>query len=372
MFKRLIISCLAALAALAIHGNCMAQTSFVNKLADLAGKYVDAKNRFLLADDGRSWIPFLSSDKTKARVALDEHLDKALAILLDDSIIKTKDKIRDLYNKNSDLEMEISELGINRIGAPEGKKFYEVWKSTASDMDEKISDLRAQIRKNSATIDRLMGEIVSQLNDAKIPMTREQVRNFFIAASGEDQLQSIVALKNLYAICDILKQSLAGSTDLNFSKKYYGVFLLATDAHKKQLEDNLGKIDNVYIPRLLEIQRDNEALMAQTMELAASKPQYRNNVIAQEQTLQVTQKFQVLLKNQATIVMDRLTALDGIIEFAENTYLTVSLAASLSNVMDQSAMNLQAILGMPVMPPLEFENSLESKYLEITHRLSAE
>ncbi|MDR2386748.1 MAG: hypothetical protein LBE80_04070 [Deltaproteobacteria bacterium] len=347
-----------------------AQSQLISKLLNDVEEYVKVRYRFLSADDKDSWVPFVDSDKTKARKELDSYLNDALSVLLNDQVIKIKDDIKALYKKNRDLEVEITDINFKKIDSPSGKKFYEVWKNTTNDIDDKISDRRNQIRKNRLLIDKYMDDIVRQLAAGKVTLSKEQVHNIFIS-NGEDQLNAIVVLKNLYAICDILKQSIAQSNDINVNKKYYGVFLLATDAHKKQLETNLVKIDEIYLPKLLELQKNNQALMETTRSLAQNNPQYENNLIAQRQTQEVAEKFKVLLQNQATIVMERLEALEDIILYAENTYATVDLASSLANSMDQSVNDLQELLNMPVIPPLTFENSLEDKFLEISQKLAS-
>jgi gas vesicle protein len=356
--------------AILLASPCFAQLEYISSLIDTAGKYIKAKANVLVADD-RSWIPFTSSDKTKITKEVNGYLDQALSVLLDDSVIVTKNKIKNLYIKNRDLEDEIAQLNLQRLTAPSDKKFYQVWKDTGNDIEDKIRSLKGKISINKNTIEQEMSNIVHQLAKANINLSKQQVKNIFIATSGEDQLNSIVVLKNLYLISDVLKQSIAESNNITVNKKYYGVFLLATDAHKRQLEINLNNIESIYLPKLSKLQEDNQALMDQTRELAANNSQYRNNLIAQQQTQEVSYKFKELLINQSYIISDRLNALEEIIRYTENTYQTVDLASSLANSMDQSVTDLQALMEMPIIAPLAFENSLEDKFLEISQKLSA-
>lgn len=349
---------------------CLAQQQYLKNLIDASDKYINARNLWLVADDS-SWIPFVDSEKTKASQVVNGYLDRALALLLDDSVIASKDNIKGLYAKNKLLETEIARLNLEKIAAPLEKKFYEVWKDTSDDMDKKIAGLRGQINKNKALIDRQITGISDQLANSKINLSNDQVKTIFISPSGEDQLNSIVVLKNIYAICDVLKKAIADGNDLSVNKKYYAVFLLATEAHKKQLETNLGNIESLYLPRLARLQEDNQALMSQTRDRAADNPKYETNLIAQQQTQEVSEKFKDLLKNQGAIILDRLKALEDIIQFTDNTYQTVDLASSLSDSMSQSANSLLALLEMPIMPPIDFENSLESKFLEISEKINA-
>ncbi|MDR0620869.1 MAG: hypothetical protein LBJ61_03210 [Deltaproteobacteria bacterium] len=362
-----------AAAALLTSWACLAQaqSNYVTKLADQASKYMEVRNRHASADDRGTWIPFVDSEKEKARSELDQYLNKALGILLDDNAAKNMNKIRDLYQENRNLQEKISDLSIRKATAPSDKSFYEFWKTTATGYDDQIRADQAKIRANLAAVDRLMDDIAAELSSAKLPISQDQVKSLFILTPGGEQLNSMVVLKNLYAMGDLLKTTIAESKDVNVSKKYYGVFLLATDAHQKQLENALTTINEKYIPKLIEIQKNNRVLMDQTRELARNNPIYQNNLSAQEQTLSVAIKFQELLRHQAQIVFDRLTALQDVIAFAENSYRTVDLAAALSNVMEQSASSLQALLDMPIVPPMLFESDLENKFLEISQQLAA-
>jgi hypothetical protein len=110
--------------------------------------------------------------------------------------------------------------------------------------------------------------------------------------------------------------------------------------------------------------------MAKTTELAASNVQYRNNLAAQRITEEVAVKFRSLLGSQRAILETRLRAIAEIIQYTDNTYQTVSLASNLSDSMDECVNNLGALLKMPIVPPLPFDNQLEFKFLELSERLA--
>ncbi|MDR1308913.1 MAG: hypothetical protein LBL95_03285, partial [Deltaproteobacteria bacterium] len=332
----------------------LAQFPFLSKLMALSEKYTGPRLRLEKADDSGSWIPFTRSEKAKVQTEIDDYLDDALSILLDDSLVKRKNRIKQLQRANRELEEEIAVLIVEKTAAPTSTKFYEVWKSSTGDIERKISDGRREISGNRSLIEKEMRTMGDELAAADNRLSHEQINSIFITVSGEDQLYGIIVLKNLYSICDILKVSMAESNNLAVNKKYYGVFLLAAEAHKRQLLQNMDNIENVYLPRLANLQGENRELMAQTRSLASENPIYQGNLEAQMITDKVADQFRDLLKDQTRIIEARLRPLEEIIRHTENTFKTVSLASSLSEAMDQSIFNLQALLEIPVVPPLAF------------------
>ena len=334
-------------------------------------KFLQLRDKLASAADKNSWIPFVGNEKKDIQKDIDVYLDNALKVLLDDSIIKAKNDIKNLQDKNKKINDQISDYELLKATAPKQTKAYQVWKTTYGDLEEKIEKSYQEIENNKVKITRLMTEIKSKLAVAQIILSDDQINNIFIIKSGEDQLYSIVVIKNLYSLTDILQDLLKNSKNLTVSRKYYGIFLLATEAHQHQLLANLNSINNDYLPKLESIRKENADLMVKTRELAKNNSQYLNNLSAQQITDDVTKKFKELLISQRDLLLERLKTIDEIITYTDNTYKTVSLASSLSDSMDECVNNLAAMLKMPIVPPLAFDNQLEAKFLEISEQLSA-
>jgi hypothetical protein len=348
-----------------------AETPNLSKLGGLAEKYVAALNKYLAADNSRSWIPFVSSDKDKAGNEVRGYLDEALVVLMDDSLVRLKNDVKKLQAENRALEEKNTLLWLDKSSAPTSSKFYEIWKTTTSDIDDKISDNKRQINRNNNLVEQNMEKIQRGLESGGIVLTKEQFDGIFLTVSGEDQLESMVVLKNLYALSDAIKALMVESNNLIVSKKYYGIFLLATGAHQHQLQNNLKAIDDDYIPRITDLQAQNRRLMDETREKARTNPQYQSNLNAQETTDLVASKFKDLLAAQRGIIRERIAALTNIIQYTENAYKTVSLASNISDIMDRCVSDLQDLLAMPVLPPMAVENNLEQKFLEISDMLAS-
>ncbi|MDR1296844.1 MAG: hypothetical protein LBO05_05620 [Deltaproteobacteria bacterium] len=371
LMKHSLQLCLVVAMLLISGAPVQAETPSLSKLGGLAEKYVAALNKYLAADNSGSWIPFVSSDKEKAGNEVRGYLDEALVVLMDDSLVRLKNDVKKLQAENRALEEKNTLLWLDKSAAPTSSKFYEIWKTTTSDIDDKISDNKRKINRNNNLVEQNMEKIQRGLESGGIVLTRGQFDGIFLTVSGEDQLESMVVLKNLYALSDATKALMGESNNLTVSKKYYGIFLLATGAHQYQLQNNLKAIDDDYIPRITDLQAQNRRLMNETREKARTNPQYQSNLNAQETTDLVASKFKDLLAAQRGIIKERISALTNIIQYTENAYKTVSLASNISDIMDRCVSDLQDLLAMPVLPPMDVENDLEQKFLEISDMLAS-
>jgi hypothetical protein len=355
----------------AFSGTLLAKNDMLNDLYSLVDKYTTARDKLPQAKDSFwSFVPFTGEDKKDIQNDINSFLDKALAELLDDSAVKTKNDINRLEDENKALTEQIAKYEMQKSSAPASSSKLKFWENSTSDLDDKIRSTQRKISDNYSEISKKRSDIKADLAKANIHLTDDQIKTLMVTVSGQDQLDALVALKNLYALTDALKQLMANSNNLSINKKYYGVFLLATEAHQRQLGLFINRLNNQYLPKLKALQDENRALMAKTRQLAAQNPIYQSNVDAQEITDLVADKYHDLLVNQRENLEDRLETITDILKYVENTYRTVSLASSLATSMEDDINTLQALLEMPILPPVAFENNLESTFLELSAKLS--
>jgi hypothetical protein len=337
----------------------------------MVDKFVELKDKLPTAKDSFwSWVPFTEDDKGQVQNDINGYLDKSLAILLDDEAIKIKRAIAGLEADNLKLLEKIGALELEKPSAPADSKAYEFWKTSVNDLDDKIASARGKIESNNKEIAKKRYEIKAALAKSNINLTDDELKTLLMTVSGQDQLDALVALKNLYILTDGLKSAMSSSKNLSMNKKYYGVFLMASEAHQRQLVLFLNRLDERYLPKLKALKEENLALMAETKTLAKNNPIYANNLEAQRITDIVADKYRDLLIGQRKNVEVRLAALTEVVTYVENTYRTVSLASSLATSMEDGINTLEAILEMPILPPVAFENNLESTFLELSAKIA--
>jgi hypothetical protein len=348
-----------------------AKDDFVSKMYNNVDNYLNLRDKLPTAKDSMwSWVPFSDADRGDIQDDINSYLDRALTVLLNDEAITIKNDILRLEAKNRSLQDKIAQYGLEKATAPTETSKLKFWTNSASQLDDKIQDANNEIRANNAQINRKMIDIKSTLSKSKIYLSDDQIKTLLITVSGQDQLDAIVALKNLYGLTDTLKDLMKSSSNLTVSKKYYGVFLLATEAHQRQLVLFMKRIDDRYLPKLKQLQAENRALMAETRQLAAGNKIYQSNLAAQQITDDVAIKYQDLLLAQKKNLEVRLSALMEVLKYVDNTYRTVNLASGLATSMEEGLNTLQAILEMPILPPVAFENNLEATFLELSAKIS--
>ncbi|MDR1608910.1 MAG: hypothetical protein LBT38_10960 [Deltaproteobacteria bacterium] len=343
----------------------------ISALYQKVDKYLALRDKLPKANDSFwSWVPFTEDNKNQIQDDINVYLDQSLAVLLDDTAIKIKNDINSLAAENRALLEKIGQYELEKAAAPKETSALKFWDTSVSQYNDKIEDAKKKIVANTAKIEIKRAEIKSNLAKSNIYLSDDQIKTLLVTVSGQDQLDAIVALKNLYSLADALKKLIGSNSDLNVYKKYYGVFLLATQAHERQLVLFIDKVDNKYLPKLKDLKDENLKLMAETQALAAQNSIYAQNLVAQRVTDVVADKYRDLLKSQRENLNSRLKALSEVLKYVENTYRTVSLASGLATSMEEGLNTLKAILEMPILPPVAFENNLEATFLELSEKLS--
>ena len=204
-----------------------------------------------------------------------------------------------------------------------------------------------------------------------IDLSRDVLEGLLETVTGDDTLKSIVALKNVHQVLDKLQGILKEKNEnIIIAKKYYGIFLLATQSYLHQLETFVGKIDTYYLPKLKDIRKENAALIARTQALANSDPAYANNLNAQRLNEKTAQKYEQLLLQQKNRLAERMKVTNRILSLALNTYETVSLAYNLSEMLKDGISGYEGLMSLPLIEPVYFENrEMAEKFSELTKKL---
>lgn len=340
-------------------------------LAQKVDTYLDLDQRAAHARND-TWHPQPFAD-TKSSIAndLNKLLDEALKALLDDDVLLAKRDISRLMQRNTRLQEDLANLELQRLTAPPSRKRYEIWKSDVQDIEQSIADKKSELEANKNAIANGKQAIRARLRDAGIDMTEEEVESLINTVTGTDTLQAMVVLKNVQTVLEKLKTLLGKEHEnIHIAKKYYGLFLLSTQAYLRQLELFSSRITEQYIPKLQGLRADNTRLMDETRKLSRTDKKYLNNLNAQKITDEAARTYEKVLQSQARRIQDRKIQVGKILKLADNTYKTVSLAHSLYESMSECLDSYESMMSLPLLDPIPFENrDLELKYLELTRKL---
>lgn len=299
-------------------------------------------------------------------------LDGALEALLDDRLVQLKREINALAADNARLRENIADWEMKRLAAPSDTKVYEIWKDNAGDLDGKIERARKSILTNQDKMADSKAAIRALLTQSGVEMSTAEVDCLLQTVTGDDVIEAMAVLRNVHTIIARLKTLMIRENEnIQLAKKYYGLFLLATRAYDRQLELFLIEIDKHYRPRLAGIRADNAELMEETRTLAKSDPKYNTNLEAQMITEKAAEKYDQVLKSQREKVEIRRREVGKILAHAENTYKTVNLAHSLAATMSEGLASYEALMSLPMIEAIPFENEdLELKFLELTQKMT--
>ncbi|MDL2267534.1 hypothetical protein LJC46_06060 [Desulfovibrio sp. OttesenSCG-928-G15] len=368
--QRLICAAMLLGLLLAVPAKADINTMF-SQLSDKVNDYLDLNTRFDKAEED-SWFPKPFTD-TKSSVGddLNDLLDKALECLLDDSLVEKRHLITKLFEENSNLEDKIADLKMQRMVVPEEKKAYEVWKDDAKDVEEKIERDHTQIKLNKERIESEKQNIRIRLARSGVELSKEEVDSLVNTVTGTDTLQAMVVLKNVQAILEKLKGIMAKENEnIHIAKKYYGLFLLATQAYDRQIAIFEDRITSVYLPKLADLRSENKKLMAETEAKVNEDETYRNNLKAQHITEEAAELYEKVLKEQHSTLKHRRKTVGKILERAQNTYKTVSIAHNLYDTMSEGLNSYQSLMSLKLIDPVPFKNKdMEAKFMELTQKM---
>lgn len=337
----------------------------VDKFLDLTSRYDRAE------EDG--WLPKPFSD-TKSSVSgeINKLLDDVLLTLGDDRLVALKKEINALNAENSRLAERIGDLSMRRLAAPEDTKKYEIWKSSADEIGEKIQRARRDIAGNESKIDQNKTLIRKLLAENGLKMSEAEVDSLLKTVTGDDVIEATAVLKNVHSIVARLQKMMKSEDEnIHLAKKYYGLYLLATRAYYRQLELFSERIEGQYLPKLAEIRADNRKLMDETRTLAREDARYEANLKAQAVTEKAAAKYEQVLKSQKLKIEARKGEVGKILTYAENTYKTVTLAHSLFNSMNEGLASYEALMSLTMIEAVPFENKdLELKFQELTQKMA--
>jgi|GEM_PF-6548664 hypothetical protein len=342
------------------------------KVYEKVDKFLALSDRYDRAEkDG--WLPKPFTDtKSSVGAEMNKLLDGALESLLDDRLVKLKREINQLAADNARLRENIADWEMKRLAAPTDTKVYEIWKDNVGDLDGKIERARQSITANQDKMADHKMTIRALLAQSGVELSTAEVESLLQTVTGDEVIEAMAVLRNVHTIIARLKELMTRENEnIHLAKKYYGLFLLATQAYDRQLELFLSRIDDQYRPRLARIRTDNSRLMDETRALARNAPKYNSNLEAQKITEKAAEKYDQVLKNQREKVEIRRREVGRILAHAENTYKTVNLAHSLAATMSDGLASYEALMNLPMIEAIPFENKdLELKFIELTQKMA--
>jgi hypothetical protein len=163
--------------------------------------------------------------------------------------------------------------------------------------------------------------------------------------------------------------------NLGVTKKYYGIYIGLLELQMQIQSTYLSKVDEQYLPGVARIAEEAKGLVAETQlkikkHKDEHKGQYRQNISAQEFTINVTKIYSTALRADREKVAQARVLIEKLHDLAQNTLSTVRVSADLSSLIQQAEGMYQEVMSLhtPVIVP--FENlQLKKEFEAVTSRL---
>ncbi len=345
---------------------------YFSDVYDEVDDFLELTTRYDEAKKEDSWLPkFMTETKKEVNEDINEFLEDVLLMLSNEDILEFKENITDLAKENYDLAEKMAELSMKKQSAEKDKKFYEVWKTSKNDIDQKLKNMRAEIADNKLKIEQNRQKIVAFLRNSGVNISQTDADSLLKTVTGNDFVDTIAILKNVHNIISGLQQTMQEENEnINIARKYYGLFWLSTRAYYRQLEIFMERIDTNYLVKLESIEEDNNKLMQETRSLAISNKSYQSNLQAQQLTDKAINTYRMVLEKQKIRIREQMEKVAQILKHAENTFKTVNIAHSLYQSMDENLNSYNALMSLPMLEVAPFENTaLELKMIELTEQI---
>ena len=310
----------------------------------------------------RSW---LGRDKHDADDDINALLDAAVAILSRSPVQRYRTRIAILREQIAEARSDIDRFRRERIAAPR----ESLVSPTVVDYDERIADREAAIRGLLAELDAIKAEFAADLRAMGLELSTEQMDLLLATVVGDNIIDLGIVFDNVKAITRQLERLVEESgEDLESARRYYGMYVILLRALARMHGDVAAAINDRYIPRIdaiavqaAELREKTRALMREQPDRAAL---LRNNLQAQQLTIEAAGVYRDYLIQQRRQVEQASEALTADIKTAWNTYQTVKVSGELVDLVQSSRSLLDNLLNREVPALRPFQNLEMQRELE--------
>ncbi len=321
---------------------------------------------------------FFGEDKQSNRKKYEDLLDSVFTILIGSELHNARQEYNFLDMKIDQAGDEIEFLLKNRIIAPE--KSWNPLKKTRGKIDEKIADLREEIKSLTARKEELRAAISAALAELGVDAGEGRLDILLSSVSGDDVMHLMMAADSIKKInMQIVKLVEEGQGTVQAARKYTGIHMILTDLYLYANLNVLDRIGREYIPRLEEIIKTARKLGAEARQmLAATGRDEKNrqileaNMAANDRTVKTAELYRQYLRGQENALRRASEKLKRDYFVAKNTYDTVKTGTDLISLIQISMTTLDGIFGF-VVPDLSlaYDRELMKEFERITGQIKS-
>ncbi len=345
-------------------------------LQDTAENRADAKK--LPSKDEFLLPPVFSETKESRQDHIKNLLDSALGIVTDVPIVELQKKMEDARKAVRDGDTRISDLNRRKLSAPKEAPLAGYLNDT---QDSLAREIEAQEKANADKKAEILAtklEIGEALAKAGIKMSRDQLDLLLDSVLSGDLVRLVAVFNSAKLIDEQLGKGIqTGSGDLSAARKFFAMHaaLFAMLVHAQ--DTLIGKIDEVYLPRLKAIGKDVAAARTDTKKLLKEqnrddqKKALEANLKSQEFADEVMAYYRgYLLQQREQLAAARIKAAKDL-KIADNTFETVEASFQLKQLIKDAKASFEAIqkLETPGFEQIFQNQELRQEFDNLTRKL---
>lgn len=210
--------------------------------------------------------------------------------------------------------------------------------------------------------------------DVKISMDQAEVLLSRIDSGDVTRMTSVFAIVAQLTEQFAEAKALSGESS-STAQKYYAMYIGLLELQELIQSEYIEKMDNSYLPGIIEIQRVAKQLITETSVLMKSMPiahlkSYEHNLQSQEFTVEVASVYKLALDEDRNRVMQAREIVRNLLRLAENTLKTVKVASELVLLMKDSQNLYDEVMQLQTPALVPFKNlELKKEFQAVTERL---
>ncbi len=336
--------------------------------AQLWKELVPTLDKTLRIEDERPGLPertWIGRDQRTAEADINTLLDTSVAILSRSPVQDYRARIEALRMRVAAARADIDRFRRARVAAPSESLIA----TTVSGYNARIAEREAEIRATLADLERVKAEFVGELRAMGLELSDDQVDLLLATVVGDNLIDLGIVFDNVKTITRQLETLVEESgEDLESARRYYGMYVILLRALARMHSDVAQAIAEGYIPEIEAIAERAERLREETRALMRTQPAraelLRNNLQAQQLTIEASAVYRAYLIEQRAQVERARSALAEDIDTAWNTYQTVRVSGELVDLVHSSQNLLDGLLEREVPPLRPFQNLEMQRELE--------
>ena len=268
------------------------------------------------------------------------------------------------------------------------------------ELDNQLADVKATMAMQDAvavavgkyerTVKKLTASIVKETTKrvATLHSFRVRMHSYGVELSDEEaevlmsriDAGDVARMSSIFVVISAITRQFESAKkdsgeNLGVTKKYYGIYIGLLELQMQIQSTYLRKIDKQYLPGVARIAEEAKDLVAETQlkmkrHKDNHKDQYRQNMSAQEFTINVTKIYSTALRADREKVAQARELIEGLHDLAQNTLSTVRVSADLSSLIQQAEGMYQEVMSLHTPAIVPFENlQLKKEFEAVTSRL---